>query len=178
MSEHEMRGGKFLPAFFVEPVMLGEEFESGDLPLHMTYFPPVDTLFEPEYADKLRGYINPMEPFIAKVGEGDYFGPNHDIHVKLMVRSPELVAVHRKILAVLQHLPHSAQYRMPYNPHVTIDKDDTRIETGDSIEIGGFSIVEKLQTRDTWQVIAKIGLKGAEMSTDAKIIKTSQESTV
>ena len=63
---------------------------------------------------------------------------------------------------------------MPYNPHISIDKDDHRTQKGDTIEIGGFSIAEKREGRATWQIVAKIGLKGAEMTTDARIIKSSE----
>jgi hypothetical protein len=178
MSDQEARGGKFLPAFFVEPVALGDEFEAGELPLHMTYFPPVNTRLERQYVQRLKMYINPMEPFMATVGEGRNFGPNEDIHVRTMVHSERLLAVHRKILSVLQYLPHSSTYRTPYNPHITIDETDTRVETGDSIEIGGFSIVEKDLRRGTWQVMAKIGLRGGEMMTDARIIKANNRDTV
>ena len=176
MAEQETRGGKFLPAFFVEPILLGDEFNKDAWPLHMTYFPPVNDTFKPEYADKMRQYINPMEPFLAQVGQSDYFGPDHDIHVKRMVPSNQLIAVHRRILAVLQDLPHSKQFRMPYNPHISMDEQDRRVETGDSIEIGGFSIVEKQQMSSTWRVIAKVGLKGAGMNTDARLIKETQRS--
>jgi len=173
MAEQEAQGGKFLPAFFVEPVSLNDQFAKGELPLHMTYFPPISASFTPQHAEQLRRYVNPMEPFMATVGESAYFGPENDIHVKLMERSDRLLAVHRKILSVFQYLPHSTQYRMPYNPHVSIAEGDTRVETGDSIEIGGFSIVEKPYLSETWRVIAKIGLKGSDMTTDAQLIKNT-----
>ena len=175
VTNQEVRGGKFLPAFFIEPVVLGQEIAAGQLPLHMTYFPPVKTSFQPALANLLREYVNPMDPFIATVGEDDFFGPNSDKPVRKMVQTQELVAVHRKILSVLQYLPHSTQYRTPYNPHISIAHDDTRIETGDSIEIGGFSIVEKPEYAEAWRVIAKIGLRGADMVTDARIIKKSEK---
>lgn len=174
MAEQEARGGKILPAFFVEPVQLGEEFPSGEWPLHMTYFPPVEMTLRPVHAEQLRRYVNPMEPFMATIGEDDKFGPKRDIPVRHLEHTPQLMAVHRKILAVFQSLPYNAQYRMPYNPHISIDKDDHRAQKGDTIEIGGFSIAEKREGHATWQIVAKIGLKGAEMTTDARIIKSSE----
>lgn len=174
MIEQE-ESAKFLPAFFVEPVALGQEFESGELPPHMTYFPPVYTSLEATHAQRLRTYINPMSPFMAEVGKPALLGPENTIPAKLMVHTEPLLAVHRKIVSVLQYLPHSTQYRTPYNPHITIREGDTAIETGDAIEVGGFSIVEKNPRRNTWLVVAKIGLKGADMITDAKIIKRNTE---
>lgn len=170
MAYQETYGGKFLPAFFVEPVAVGEEIE-GKLPLHMTYFPPVSAEFKPEYADMLRHYCRPIPPFMATVGEPNIFGEKKDVPVREMVHNSQILLVHRGILAALHHLPHPTQYRTPYKPHVSIAHDDTRVETGDQIEIGGFSVVEKKGSGQPWRVMAKIGLKGADMVTDAKIIK-------
>jgi hypothetical protein len=151
---------KFLPAFFVDVVELGQEFKSGELPLHMTYFPPVQAPFDIQTATKLRRLINPLKPFTATVGESDLFGPDRDIHVKLIEHSPQLLAVHRRLVATFQDLPHDPKYLMPYTPHIAMDVHDTRIKTGDTIEMGGLSIVEKLPYKGVWQVLAKIGLKG------------------
>lgn len=175
MSFQESSGGKFLPAFFVEPVELGQEIE-GELPLHMTYFPPVKTAFRPQHADMMRQYVNAMPPFIATVGENNWFGDKRNVPVREMVHTGPLLAVHRGILAALQHLPHPTEYSgASYRPHISIDHADTRVETGDAIEIGGFSIVEKYRSGAPWRVMAKIGLRGADMTTDAKIIKRIQE---
>lgn len=169
-----MRGGKFLPAFFVEEVELGQTFNRGEWPLHMSYFPPVNTTFQPELAARLREYVNPMSPFIAKIGKDALFGPERDVPVKLVEPSKELIAVHRALVSVLQYLPHPTQYRTPFNPHVSVKESEFQLETGDTIEIGGFSIVETMPNSSTWQVLAKIGLKGADMETDARLIKKSK----
>lgn len=172
MTGHRAQGEKFLPAFFVEPVELGQEFPLGELPLHMTYFPPVQAPFRPESANHLRGLINPLPPFVATVGDSAMFGPpDNPVHVKRIIKNDRLMNVHRRLVAALQYLPHSPQYRMPYNPHITIPEGDDRVQTGDQIEIGGFSIVEQNKFRGTWQVMAKIGLKGAAMTTDSRIIR-------
>ena len=174
MSAQEVRGGKFLPAFFVEEVELGQTFARGEWPLHMSYFPPVNASFQPQLATRLREYVNPMAPFIAQVGEDALFGPDRDVPVKLVEPSKELLAVHRALVSVLHYLPHPAQYRTPFNPHVSVKEDGPQLETGDTIEIGGFSIVETLPNSSTWQVLAKIGLKGTDMATDARLIKKSK----
>lgn len=173
MADYEMqdRGEKFLPAFFVEPVELGQEFPKGEWPLHMSYFPPVSASLRPEHVKRLREYINPMQPFMATIGDDALFGPAEDVPVKVMVERRELLAVHRKIVSVLQYLPHSTQFRTPFRPHVTVRAGDTTIETGDMVEVGGFSIAATTEHASTWTVIAKIGLKGADMATDARIIK-------
>lgn len=151
---------KFLPAFFVDVVELGQEFQSGELPPHMTYFPPVETSFDPILAPILRRLINPMPPFRAVVGEDDMFGEARTIPVKLIEPSPQVMAVHRALVATLQYLPHSTQYRQPFRPHITVDTKTPPFQRGEEIEMGGLSIVEKNRYRGTWQVLAKIGLKG------------------
>ena len=169
-----MQGGKFLPAFFVEEVELGQTFQRGQWPLHMSYFPPVDTTFKPELADRLREYVNPMSPFVAKIGKGTKFGPEKDQPVLLVEPSKELIAVHRALVSVLQYLPHPTQYRTPFRPHISLKEGGVEVDTDDMIEVGGFSIVERMPNSSTWHVLAKIGLKGADMKTDARLIKKSK----
>ena len=172
MTGRKTQGEKFFPAFFVEPVEVGQEFAAGELPLHMTYFPPVNARFRSEAADDLRRLINPLPPFMATVGDSAIFGPPEaPVHVKRVIKNDRLMTVHCRLVAALQYLPHSPQYRMPYNPHITIPEGDDRVRTGDQIEIGGFSIVEKNNFHNTWQVMAKIGLRGAAMATDSRIIR-------
>lgn len=150
---------KFLPAFFVDVVELGEEFKAGELPLHMTYFPPVKANFTPRIADNLRRLINPMPPFEAIVGQPGKLGDNFDIPVRFVEPSDQLFAVHRALVATLQYLPHDPKYRMPYNPHISMEETNTRLRAGDAIPMAGLSIVEKAPY-GRWQVMAKIGLKG------------------
>ena len=83
-----MRGGKFLPAFFVEPVELGTSFQRGKWPLHMSLFAPVETSFEPELAQLMREYVNPMEPFMATIGKQALFGDNEDLPVYRIAETP------------------------------------------------------------------------------------------
>ena len=151
---------KFLPAFFVDVVELGEEFPSGELPEHMTWFPPIYTGFTPKIAEDMRRLINPIPPFIATVGEEALLGDNHDIPVQLIESTPQLLAVRRALVSTLQHLPHSRKFEDNFTAHVTVGRNGSRFQAGDHIKMGGLSIVEKTNYRPTWQVIAKIGLKG------------------
>ncbi|MFZ1250349.1 MAG: 2'-5' RNA ligase family protein [Candidatus Microsaccharimonas sp.] len=172
MVTEEAYGGKFLPAFFLEEVKLGDELDRGQLPLRMTLFPPVKAEFKQEYAQLLRKYIKPMDPFMATVGKPNTFGSSEKpVRVLEIEYNQRLIALQRKIVSVLQYLPHNTQFRAKFNAHVSIEKDDSRLETGDQIEIAGFSLVEMAPSTDHWKVIGKIGLKGSEMRTDGKIIK-------
>lgn len=153
---------KFLPAFFVDIVELGQEFNSGELPAHMTYFPPIEEPYDPQYAVYARKTINELPPFSAQVGSDALFGDNRDIPVRIIQHDYRILEVHRRLISVLGHLQHDFRYRTPYNPHITIvDEEDVRTKQGARLEMGGLSIVEKLTERGTWKVMAKIGLKGS-----------------
>lgn len=162
MTERE-ESEKIVPAFFVPVVDLGTTFKKGELPLHMTLFPPIKQALIPADVDDLRRYIDPMPAFEVKIGESDpHFGPNRNKHVKLIEESPRVFAVQRAILAAFGHtVSHDRQFRLPYRPHFSIKEDDTRLVTGETtIKIAGLSLVEWQVPSQQWQVMAKIGLDG------------------
>lgn len=158
-SEIQEPSGKFLPAFFVDVVQLGEEFPSGELPLHMTYFAPLKTALRREYVEEARRYVNPLPEFTAHIGEPELFGDARDIPVMLVEPTKEVVQVHRMLSAAFGRLPHDRRF-MPFRPHVTVHGEDARLVEGGEIHIGGLSLVEKDPRLDVWRVMAKIGLKG------------------
>lgn len=157
-----MRGGKFLPAFFVDEVTLGETFSAGEWPLHITLFPPVDAPYEQEYGRHIRSFLNPLDPFYAKVGESALFGPNQDVFVRKIEANASLQTVHEGLVRALAYLTHDPTYRQPYNPHITTKEHDPKVQQGDAIWIEGLSIAAKAPDSTTWQVVDKIRLKGTK----------------
>ena len=155
MSNGEQQ--KFVPAFFVDIVEKGETFPLGDWPLHITLFPPILAPYLGRYGEQLRSTVNAMSPFDVTVGEDDKFGPNKDLPVLRIAESPRLRALHGELVGALANLMHDPTYRQPYNPHIS-KIPGMAIETGDIINIGGFSIVEK--KNGLWMVTDKIGLRG------------------
>lgn len=155
---------KFLPAFFVDVVELGQQFKAGELPLHMTYFPPLRAELYPEHVEAMRHYLNPLPPLELHVLESDYFGDNKNQHVKRVERTPRALVAHRALVSAVGRLPHDMRYRMPFKPHITIAEDDDTIKTGDTIEVGGVLIVAKPENSRIWTVMAKVGLKGGLQS--------------
>lgn len=149
---------EFIPAFFVDIVQKGETFPRGEWPLHLTLFPPIQAPYRSYYGDKLRSVVNVLSPFDITVGEDDMFGPDHDVPVKHIEEAPRLQVIHMALVRTLASLMHDPTYRQPYNPHITV-QSGAMIETGETIRIGGFSVVEK--TDDKWTVVDKIGLWGA-----------------
>ncbi len=162
MSEQEMRGGKFLPAFFVDEVKLNETFLSGTWPLHITLFPPVRAEYTGEYGEQVRRFVNPVEPFDVVVGASAFFGPDEDIYVRKIESSSSLQTVHQGLVKALAYLTHDPTYRLPYNPHITLDKHDARIERGDVIWVEGMSIVAQSADSREWRVVDKMRFKGVE----------------
>lgn len=166
MSKAE--SAKFFPAFFVEIVNDGDEFASGELPLHMTLFPPIQQEYDPSYAVEMRRVLNPLVPFDVAVGENDRFGklrlfrPRRPDPVKLIEPSERLQKVHNGIVFTLGTLLHDPSYRQPYRPHVSVKNFD-QVESGSIIHVGGFSIVEK-RIGQSWVVRDKVGFRGEEPS--------------
>lgn len=154
---------EFVSAFFVELVNTGDKFQPGELPLHITTFPPILRRYEFEFGKEVRGAVGSMEPFTVTVGESDLFGPDRRTRVKRIEDSNELQHLHDKLVVAVGHLLHDPTYRQPYSPHISVSnyKD---IPTGKQIEIAGFSIIGKIDT-GLWEVVDKIGLKGAPHET-------------
>lgn len=159
MSE---RSEKFLPAFFVPVVEQGEEFALGELPLHITLFPPLGQKYLEEYSDQLKAAMNPFSAFDVTVEKDDLFGENHDIPVKRIYKSEELERVHGALVYCLGNLSHDSTWRRPYNPHISVPEAECQLQDGDTIYVGGFSIVQKSSPASLWKVVDKIGFKGQE----------------
>ncbi len=148
---------EFIPAFFVDVVEKGETFPRGKWPPHITLFPPLLAPYYNYYGDTMRGVVNTLSPFDVTVGEDDLFGPDHNVPVKRIQESPRLQVVHTALVRTLANLMHDPTYRQPYNPHITAQPGMT-LATGDTVHVGGFSVVEK--ESGVWTVVDKIGFKG------------------
>jgi hypothetical protein len=166
MSEFKTSGEKFLPVFFVDEVKIGEEFSRGEWPLHVTLFPPLETHYDEPLGKAIRFFVNPASPFYATVVEEDIFGPQEaidegqGIFVRKLEKESGLMKVHQGLVKALHNLRHDPTFRTPYNPHVSIDRYDLRLQEGDSVWIEGLSIAMKQPDATTWQVVDKIRLKG------------------
>lgn len=160
MDSQEQRGGKFLPAFFLDMIPKGYEFQSGKWPHHVTLFPPLEEPYDPTFGEQLRGELNHHYPFIVRTAHEAFFGPDRTTKVRLLEPSLSLQEVHYLIEKAIGDIDHDDTYREPYNPHITVEQFDD-VPKGRSIFIAGLSIVEK-RLGGTWKVVDKIGLKGGE----------------
>lgn len=155
------KAAKFLPAFFLPIVEMGEQFAPGKLPLHVTLHPPIEQPYESSFGAELRGELNQHEPFLVEAGDGALFGPEADVPVRLVAPSLALQGMHALINQAIGNLRHDATYRAPYRPHISVERlgDVPRNQT---ITIGGLAIVEKWR-HENWVVVDKIGLKGEQL---------------
>lgn len=166
MSEQEAPGGKFLPVFFVDEVKEGAKFQAGEWPLHLTLFPPLETSYDPHLGGVIRSLVNPIEPFAAYVGESDIFGTQEmidsgkGIFVRKVEESASLRKVHAGLVRALAHLRHNPTFRMPYNPHVSMDTSDGRLVQGEQMWVEGMSVVTREPDSKIWQVVDKMRFKG------------------
>lgn len=166
MSEQKASGEKFLPVFFVDEVKIDAEFHKDEWPLHITLFPPLETTYTDIAGTAIRSFVNPIEPFDAVVGENDTFGTQEMIEsgngvpVRRIEENTRLYAVHRGLVQALAHLPHSAQFRTPYTPHISIPEHDPRATKGESLRVEGMSIAIRQPGSATWRVVDKMRFKG------------------
>lgn len=152
------KAANFLPAFFLPVVEMGEQFASGELPLHITLHPPIEQPYEASFGEELRHELRQHEPFVVHTGEKALFGPDDDTLVQLLAPSLAMQGMHALINRAIGNLLHDDTYRQPYRPHISLERADD-IPRGRALVIGGLAIVEKWQ-QDNWTVVNKIGLKG------------------
>ena len=168
MPQQETLGGeKFLPVFFVDEVKIGETFTSGDWPLHITLFPPLEATYQPSDGERIRFNVHAFEPFSVTAGEEAMFGPAEDVHVRKIEQSDPLNRVHKGLVRALSRLSHDPQYRMPYNPHISEVASSTPVLKGTSMLLEGLSIAVQKQRitsggelQKTWEVVDKMRFKG------------------
>lgn len=152
---------KFLPGFFVDVVEMHAIYEGGELPLHISLFPPIKDRYTVELAKSLRTLINPMDPFEVTLGQFDTFDDEEEkVGVRRIEESGRLHTLHRAFVKALAHLEHDAQYLRPYNPHISL-RAGQELEVVSTVHIGGFSVLQKPSKEEPWIVIDKIGLKGS-----------------
>jgi hypothetical protein len=166
MSEQEISGQKLVPVFFVDEVKIGESFDKQDWPLHITLFPPVEAQYTELLGKAMRFFINPIEPFTAKIDGEALFGTdeekalNKGVPVYTVERSTQLVIAHKGFIRALSHLPHNDTFRREYNPHVSKKHNTRSLSLGDELLVGGISVATSELGTSTWTVADKMRFKG------------------
>jgi hypothetical protein len=129
---------------FIIAHMLDERpVEFTEWPRHMTLVSWFQSR-EPEILMRsLKELADFTEPIQARVEQWDDFGPNADIPVQRIARTPELAQLHESLVDVVQGVGKvlSLQYaRDAYKPHITKQNEDVFRE-GQLLVMHDFSLI-------------------------------------
>jgi 2'-5' RNA ligase len=136
----------------LQSVQEGSEFSPSDFPLHMTLAGVFAIEFDgATLSEKLSALLAHQAPFEVTAGTEDFFGPNKDIAVMTLQRTPELMALYNTIhneLITLNAIFNTPQYEDEgYIPHSTKQKHAI-VTNGESVLIDSVSIIDLFPNGD------------------------------
>jgi 2'-5' RNA ligase len=147
---------------------VGEELSYHNLPLHATITPPIkETTYTPEVREATRECVHGFAPIEVETERADLFGPNYDLVVRRIIKTPELENFHKALISILEKygvidMTYAGEN---YNPHITyIDRGAENIgpRSGLKMVIGGIAVLETLGHDQPYVVADKIRMKGDE----------------
>ena len=117
------------------------------IPLHMTalhWF--VSDREQDEIISAFRSALRDTATVITHANREDMFGPEHDIPVTRLERTPELLSLHLALEAAFRHLGAKLEERWVgeknWNPHVT-HQPEGRLFSGDEVHITDLDLITK-----------------------------------
>jgi len=143
---------KYVIAKFLEPITDGTEFDAKHWPLHVTLASNFIIarrtvgLFE-----KLTTLAASEKPVATTVSDDDYFGPQKQVHVTTLAMTPELRALHNRIIALLKDA--GATFDAPhyqeegYRAHATVQANK-RLHKGELVIINELTVVDMFPNDD------------------------------
>lgn len=157
---------KYGLATILEDYPVGYEFTGENIPLHLTHVDSfVVDLSTEELAAKLQSALSKQQSFSVTALKDELYGTDKDIPVTVLELSPELQALHIKIMDMLQSegalLKNPQFHGEGFKPHVSI-YGTRRIAIGDDILIKDVSIAAKLSEEEdaTRQILATVSFEG------------------
>ena len=150
----------------LEDVPEGAEFSANEWPLHVTI---ADTFAidwnESIFIRKVTEMLHVHSPATSIV-EGDvYFGEDRQTHVMLLRKTPELLALHKDVITLLEQggwKPNDPQFaKEGFLPHSTVQRH-ARLHEGESVEFTALSLIDMFPGGDPYRrrVIRTITLDG------------------
>jgi 2'-5' RNA ligase len=137
---------KYVIAKFLEPIADGIEFDAEHWPLHVTLAANfvVDrknvSLFE-----KLAELATDEKPVTTTASDDYYFGPQKQVHVTTLVMTPELQALHNRVIGLLKGLDatfDAPQYQEEgYRAHAAVQASK-RLHKGGSVTIDEVTVID------------------------------------
>jgi len=129
---------------------------SGSLPLHLTLLHWFETTHTPpEVSSAITPIITSLGVISTYASQEDLFGPNNDVPVVRLHRSPQLLELHLGLIAAVQPLGVCFDDRWigsKWNPHVT-NTVHSKLNVGQPVEIGNVSIVYRAKKGDPKSII-------------------------
>lgn len=140
---------RFYVAHLVKPKKQGDEWLANHQPLHSTFAYPFNIECDDSIiSKKLASVLLNHSVFKVKALKDDYYGPQKDILVTPLEKSPEIMALSKDICRAIIDLggiPENPAFYGDngHRPHVTV-QDDNRIHEGDIVDINSVSLVESI----------------------------------
>jgi 2'-5' RNA ligase len=134
-------------ATLLEELKEGDEFSSDNWPAHITQIDTFEVnLTEQELILILVKSLNNSRILTSKVIAEEMFGPDKDIPVFLLKKTPNLEQLHQSIVSSLKKI--GAKFKRPfileenYRPHIT-HTSGLNLRTDDEITIKSISLIDK-----------------------------------
>ncbi len=138
-----------------EDIEEGYEFSSNSWPLHSTL---VDTFAidwdKLTLVSKLQEIASTLKSLSSKAIKDEYFGPDKNVHVVLIEKTADLVALHYAIVSALK--TGGLKFNDPqYNeegflPHATVQKHMS-VKPGDLIRYANLALIDMFPDKDPYQ---------------------------
>jgi 2'-5' RNA ligase len=149
----------------LETLEEGAEFPSSGWPLHVTL---ADTFAmerkQSNFDTKFEKLLIDQKKVEVVVGKDEFFGPEKQTHVMLLIPNQELITLHYAIVALLKQS--GATFNNPeyneagFRPHSTV-QPHARLHIGEQITIGSLCLIDMFPNEDPYQrkVLKKISLR-------------------
>ena len=115
------------------------------IPLHMTALPWFEADSQELVVAKLGDFVLSQDAVLTKAVEEDMFGPNLDIPVMRLDRSPALLGLHMGLLALAKAQGWQVELwagEDGWNPHVT-HQPEARLGVGDEVYINNLDLIRR-----------------------------------
>lgn len=137
-----------------EPLTIGDEFSSGDWPLHTTI---ADT-FTVDWTDELwrdiTAYVAGIQPFDVSAGDDAYFGAHGETTVTLLHPTPEIQHLHDSVVDVLSAADaifNNPEYtHQGFKPHATVQRH-ARLVYNDVVKFTSLYVIDMFPDSNPYQ---------------------------
>ncbi|SDT33032.1 2'-5' RNA ligase family protein [Microlunatus soli] len=130
------------------PISVGDHFEQGTVPLHLTTLPKIRVPQANLSAvlTAFRRIANATKPMTATAADYDHFGAAADVGVTTIEISDQLRTLHLSLLEAARQaaaLPIQLAYHGDgYRPHVTHAHNGDRVCPGDSMDLTALAVLD------------------------------------